>query len=225
MPEVASRMQRSQSAPLGLSSVDQARPRAPARRARPLRRRFGAQRACCGCGTRGRNAACRVGCMRSLQAPANLRALSHARAALACRIREDAQRLPPRCVARPVRGPQAPWDDLELGRLLRNDACGRTYHATFQGTCVTAKARAAPPVLTQLRPLDPPPCARRTPPPPGSGRMQLQPSASACGHVASPWTCWRFFFNSWMRQAAAGACRCATRTGCARWRACRWRPY
>ena len=37
---------------------------------------------------------------------------------------------------------QAPWDDLELGRLVRDDACGRTYRATFQGACVTAKARA-----------------------------------------------------------------------------------
>ena len=34
---------------------------------------------------------------------------------------------------------QAPWDDLELGRLIRDDAGGRTYRATFQGACVTAK--------------------------------------------------------------------------------------
>ena len=34
---------------------------------------------------------------------------------------------------------QVPWDDLELGRLIRDDAGGRTYRATFQGACATAK--------------------------------------------------------------------------------------
>ncbi|KAK9831362.1 hypothetical protein WJX81_005870 [Elliptochloris bilobata] len=43
---------------------------------------------------------------------------------------------------------KAPWDDLELGGLVRDDAGGRTYRATFQGTCVTAKVCSANKVRT-----------------------------------------------------------------------------
>jgi hypothetical protein len=191
VPEVATGMQRSQSAPLGLSSVDQARPERPPVATNPC---AGAAPPAAGCGNRGCDAASSVPALGAWGAPwrahADLQALPHARAALACQIREKTHSATTRRVARPLRALQAPWDDLELGRLLRNDACGRTYHATFQGTCVTAKARAAPCALAQLRPLGSPGRMRRTPPPPGSW-THAAAAVSLCtrrGRAASPWT-------------------------------------